>query len=88
MVELLLRLVVAPTLIIVLVCGTVALRNHRRTRTTPGPFEPSQVTGPVPGGDPIPRQAWLAAYQAHARLARLEDRVRELEANALPDPRR
>jgi hypothetical protein len=38
-----------------------------------GEWDRAQVTS---------RHAWTAAYQAHARIARLEDRVRALECSA------
>ena len=69
---------------IALILAAVALAR-RRPAGRPGPVgrsgrsaRPAASTQPQPG-EVLVRQAWASAIQAHARLARLEDRVRDLE---------
>jgi hypothetical protein len=65
--------------LIVLAALTVTRRRSDHTRQGPGPTPagPGPVAG---GGGPVARHAWTAAHLAHARIARLEQRVRQLEA--------
>jgi hypothetical protein len=46
-------------------------RRHRAAGLAPATEHGQQLAG----------QAWMAAWQAHVRLARLEDRIAALEAN-------
>ena len=66
---------------VVFIVAVVALsRRLRRPRTTVAAGDPAQ--GRIEGThtvDPLARQAWIASAQAHVRLARLEDRIRDLE---------
>ena len=46
-----------------------------------------QVSRPAGGPDLAARQAWAATWQAHVRIAQLEDRVRALEHGERPTRR-
>jgi hypothetical protein len=62
----------------VIVCSVAA--DRRRCRRPPPSF--------ARAADPAGRQALGVAWQAHTRLAVLEDRVRNLEGQTAPPTRR
>jgi hypothetical protein len=67
-------LVVLPSLVIGL---AIALAGRRERRPVT-----ASLAGRIRYLYVLAGQAWTSALQAHARMANLEDRVRELERNA------
>jgi hypothetical protein len=71
----LLALLGVPAALVTLVVLAALTVTRRHTLQPPGATASS---------DPAARQAWAAAYTAHIRIARLEARVRQLEARTAP----
>jgi hypothetical protein len=72
----LLALLGVPAALVTLVVLAALVVTRRRSHQPPA----------AAAGDPAARQAWAAAYTAHVRLARLEERVRDLEHAAAAEP--
>jgi hypothetical protein len=68
----------AALVTLVVLAALTASRSRSRTPRRHGDGLRA-AAGPA---DPAARQAWMTAYMAHVRLARLEHRVHALEAHS------